>query len=99
MINKDTPHLKSPKNQNRRAALGQPPFLNSPKDLDPSYKMDLDFWDCFGRKQTLSYNQRNMVLFILEHIFNLILYYQCIYMFTRIFLAVLTHISLPFVFF
>ena len=26
------------------------PFLNSPKDLDPSYKMDLDFWDCFGRK-------------------------------------------------
>ena len=19
------------------------------KDLDPSYKMDLDFWDCFGR--------------------------------------------------
>ena len=25
-------------------------FLNNPKDLDPSYKMDLDFWDCFGRK-------------------------------------------------
>ena len=23
---------------------------NNPKDLDPSYKMDLDFWDCFGRK-------------------------------------------------
>ena len=22
----------------------------SPKDLDPSYKMDLKFWDCFGRK-------------------------------------------------
>ena len=22
-------------------------FLNNPKDLDPSYKMDLDFWDCF----------------------------------------------------
>ena len=21
------------------------PFLNDPKDLDPSYKMDLDFWD------------------------------------------------------
>ena len=20
------------------------PFLNNPKDLDPSYKMDLDFW-------------------------------------------------------
>ena len=27
------------------------PFLNNPKDLDPSYKMDLDFWDCFGRKK------------------------------------------------
>ena len=26
------------------------PFLNNPKDLDPSYKMDLDLWDCFGRK-------------------------------------------------
>ena len=26
-------------------------FLNNPKYLDPSYKMDLDFWDCFGRKK------------------------------------------------
>ena len=25
-------------------------FQNSSKDLDPSYKMDLDFWDCFERK-------------------------------------------------
>ena len=25
------------------------PFLNNPKDLDPSYKMDLDLWDCLGR--------------------------------------------------
>ena len=24
-------------------------FLNNPKDLDPSYKMDLDLWDCLGR--------------------------------------------------
>ena len=23
------------------------PFLNNPKDLDLSYKMDIDFWDCF----------------------------------------------------
>ena len=23
-------------------------FLNNPKDLDPSYKMDLDFWDSFA---------------------------------------------------
>ena len=27
------------------------PFLNNPKDLDPSCKTDLDFWDCFGRKK------------------------------------------------
>ena len=27
------------------------PFLNNPKYLDPSYKMDLDIWDCFGRKK------------------------------------------------
>ena len=26
-------------------------FQNNLKDLDPSYKMDLDFWDCFGRKK------------------------------------------------
>ena len=25
------------------------PFRNNSKDLDPSLKMDLDFWDCFGR--------------------------------------------------
>ena len=37
------------------------PFLNNPKDLDPSYRMDLDFWDCFGRKKTLSYKRRNTV--------------------------------------
>ena len=23
------------------------PFKTNPKDLDPSYKIDLDFWDCF----------------------------------------------------
>ena len=22
---------------------------NNPENLDPSYKMDLDLWDCFGR--------------------------------------------------
>ena len=27
------------------------PFLKNPKDLDLSDKMDLDFWDCFGRKK------------------------------------------------
>ena len=29
------------------------PFKNNPKNLDPSYKMDLDFRDCFGRGNTL----------------------------------------------
>ena len=24
-------------------------FQNKPKDLDPSYKTDLDLWDCLGR--------------------------------------------------
>ena len=24
-------------------------FQNNPKDLDPSYRMDLDLWDCLGR--------------------------------------------------
>ena len=24
-------------------------FKNNPKNLDPSYKMDLDLWDCLGR--------------------------------------------------
>ena len=27
------------------------PFLNNPKDLDPSYKMDLDLWDCLGKEK------------------------------------------------
>ena len=37
------------------------PFLNNPKDLDLSYKMDLDFWDCFGRRKKPSYKRRNAV--------------------------------------
>ena len=31
------------------------------QDLDPSYKMDIDFWECFERKKTQSYNGRNTV--------------------------------------
>ena len=26
-------------------------FQNNPKNLGPSYKMDLDLWDCLGRVQ------------------------------------------------
>ena len=29
------------------------PFLNNPIDLDLSYKMDLDFWDCCKRKKSV----------------------------------------------
>ena len=36
-------------------------FQNNPKDLDPSFKTDLDFGDCFGSKKTPSYNRRNTV--------------------------------------
>ena len=25
------------------------PSQNNPKDLDPSFKTDLDLWDCLGR--------------------------------------------------
>ena len=32
---------------------------NNLNNLDPTYKMDLDCWDCFGRGKTLSYNQTN----------------------------------------
>ena len=38
------------------------PSLNNPKDLDLSYKTDLDFWDYFERKKTSSHNRRNTVL-------------------------------------
>ena len=34
---------------------------NDPKDLDPSFKMDLVLSNCFGRVKTLSYDERNMV--------------------------------------
>ena len=27
-------------------------FQNDPKNLDPSYKMDLDLWECFGRENS-----------------------------------------------
>ena len=26
-------------------------MLNNPKDVDPSYQTDLDFWDCFEMKK------------------------------------------------
>ena len=32
-------------------------FLNNPKNLDPSYKMDLDFWDCFVRLKLCLINE------------------------------------------
>ena len=29
------------------------PFQNNPKNLDPSYKMDLDFWDSFRKENPI----------------------------------------------
>ena len=43
------------------------PFLNNLKDLDLSYKTDLDFWDCFGRGKPPSYKQRNTVMAMLNN--------------------------------
>ena len=40
--------------------------LNNPKHLDPSYRTNLDLWDCFGRIKTLFYNPRNRVVFSSE---------------------------------
>ena len=36
-------------------------FQNNPKNLDPSYNMDLGFGDCFGRVKPPSHSQRNTV--------------------------------------
>ena len=30
-------------------------FLNNPKNLDLSYKTDLDIWDCLGRVKLVLY--------------------------------------------
>ena len=40
-------------------------FLNNPKDLDPSCKMDLDLWDCLGRvKLVLQQNFIGLIYFL-----------------------------------
>ena len=36
---------------------------NNPKDLDPSYKTDLDLSDCYGREKHSFYNRQNTVNF------------------------------------
>ena len=45
-------------------------FLNIPRDLDPSYKMDLDFCDCFERKKTKKklclMNEKNIVCSVMS---------------------------------
>ena len=45
------------------------PFQNNPKYLDPSYKMDLDIWDCFRREKLIS--KQNFIRLI--QIFGVIL--------------------------
>ena len=36
-------------------------ILNNPKDLIPFFKMDLYFWDCFGRKKLGLITKENSV--------------------------------------
>ena len=37
-------------------------FQNKPKNLDPSYKMDLDLWDCLERvKLILKQNFKGLI--------------------------------------
>ena len=40
------------------------PLQNNPKNLDLSYKTDLDFWVCFWKDKALYYSQSNMVIII-----------------------------------
>ena len=37
------------------------PFLNNTKDLDLSYKTDLNIWDCFEGNRSLAYKHRHLV--------------------------------------
>ena len=41
-------------------------FQNSPKNLDPSYKTDLDLWDCLGRVKLVFY--QNFIALILSFV-------------------------------
>ena len=34
----------------------------NPRDVDPSYKVGLDFWDCFWKENTQPHNRRNTVI-------------------------------------
>ena len=37
-------------------------FQNNPKNLDPSYKMDLDLWDCLGRVKLAKFHTTDLVI-------------------------------------
>ena len=40
-------------------------FQNNPKNLDPSYKTDLDLWDCLGRINLIvKFNRTDLVICI-----------------------------------
>ena len=59
LLSKMTPNmLSSPmKFYNKTGCF---PIQNNPKTVDLSYKMDLDIWDCFERKNNPSYSRINM---------------------------------------
>ena len=41
-------------------------FQNNLQNLDPSFKTDLDFWDCFGGEKPMTY-YKEIQLFITEN--------------------------------
>ena len=43
------------------------PFQNNLKDLDPSFKTDLDLWDCFGSKNKLCLITEEIRYFLLKN--------------------------------
>ena len=42
-------------------------FQNNPKNLDPSYKMDLDVWDCLGKVKLILQRKFRTDLVICGH--------------------------------
>ena len=42
-------------------------FQNNPRNLDPSYKMDLDLWDCLGRVKLILQQNFSELILICSH--------------------------------
>ena len=51
-------------------------FLYNPKDLDPSYQTDLDFWDCFGRNKLRLITEEIRYIFLIYKLAESIPWYS-----------------------